>query len=150
MERLAIGAVVLAVCAGVLLSLPASSAAITAGGAAGGAAKVVSMPYGAKSTVILPCTCPTQVGRVFIGRFTGPSAGVYVISSTAVIQKPYRNMMWLLPAVWHLGKATPALPTDCMDYNGYACNPHYLLADPSGLSYPKKIQFSGTGLPGFK
>ena len=109
----------------------------------------ISVPFGAKSTFLLPCTCPSQVGRVFIGRFTGPNAGVYVVSLSAVIQKPYKNMMWILPMVWHLGKASYALPTDCMEYAVAACYTHPLLADPSALSLPKKIKFSGTSFPGF-
>ena len=127
----------------VALCVPYSAHAINVAGA-------LSVPFGAKSTLMLPCTCPSQLGRVYIGRFTGPSSGVYVVSLTAVVQKPYKNRMWIMPAVWHLGKASYALPTDCMEYVGEACIPHYLLADPTGLSFPKKIKFSGTSFPGLK
>lgn len=146
----------LALLLSMMLTVPVSAGAISVSSVAG----VLSQPFGARSTLILPCTCiasayPTnfvpQLGRVFITRATGPNSGVYVISLTQVMQQPYKNYSWILPFVWHLGKAQYALPTDCMIqvtlYPVPECIPHPLMIDPTGLSFPKKIQYSGTGFP---
>ncbi|MBX9765204.1 hypothetical protein K2X83_01025 [Patescibacteria group bacterium] len=139
----------------VLLATPLSAIAIGLDSVAG----ALSLPHGSKSTILFPCTCVSyppvvtipQLGRVFITRSTGPNGGVTVIDFAQVVQKPYNNKAWLLPFVWHLGKAQYALPTDCMMqvtlYPYPVCIPHFMFADYSGLSAPRKIQYSGTSAP---
>lgn len=102
----------------------------------------VSIPFGGRSNVVVPCTCS---GGVWI-EFTPFFAGSLPIGVGALTyrpppfgkSKPYSYFTAGLPFVWYLGRFNPT-PNTCW----VGVPPYCVLLPDYGV-----IDFVGTGMPG--
>ncbi len=103
----------------------------------GGASFSLNKPYGGKVLLVVPCTCPTDVGRKYLITLGPPSPGVYLINLLTVVQRPHLYGMYIVPNVNHLGFVRP-IPAQCL-MAGTPCFPVFA---PQGT-----IVEAGTSLP---
>ncbi|MBX9765437.1 hypothetical protein K2X83_02235 [Patescibacteria group bacterium] len=120
---------------------PGTADAISISGAAGAAGGLLTQPYGGQVKGFpIVCTCPKDYGK-FLITLGPPSPGTYVVDMKKVVLKPYLNMMWIVPGVWHRGMRKPVLPTACNQVVPNGCVPSI----PPAMF---EVEFAGTSLPG--